>query len=182
MNALAVVFVVLAVVAFYAARTAYRLRRRVPRRISDVTDVTQQLGFVSRVAFEPTPLLNKSEFQVFLLLEQVVREVGGGHRVMAQTPLGEILKPKGAKNSELELAFRSINSKRVDFVIVDRAGFAVVGVEYQGHGHYQGTAALRDAVKREAFRSAGVPLIEVFAAFDRREVATRVRAAIAGRG
>ncbi len=87
MNALAVVFVVLAVVAFYAARTAYRLRRRVPRRISDVTDVTQQLGFVSRVAFEPTPLLNKSEFEVFLLLEQVVRDVGGGHRVMAQTPL-----------------------------------------------------------------------------------------------
>lgn len=182
MNVLAVVLVVLVLLVLYAARSAYRRRHTLQRRLPDVTDVTQQLGFVSRVVFERTPLLNKSEFQVFLLLEQVVREVGGGHRVMAQTPLGEILKPKGAGYKELDLAFRSINSKRVDFVIVDRAGFAVVGVEYQGNGHYQGTAALRDAVKREAFRSAGVPLIEVFAAFDRREVATRVRAAIAGRG
>ena len=31
----------------------------------------------------------------------------------------------------------------------------------QGHGHYQGTAAARDAVKKEALRKAGVRYIEV---------------------
>ena len=34
-------------------------------------------------------------------------------------------------------------------------------IEYQGHGHYQGTAAARDAVKKEALRKAGVRYIEV---------------------
>ena len=35
------------------------------------------------------------------------------------------------------------------------------GMEYQGGGHYQSTAAARDAVKKEALRRAGVPTIEV---------------------
>ena len=36
-------------------------------------------------------------------------------------------------------------------------------IEYQGHRHYQGTAAARDAVKKEALRKAGVRYIEVTA-------------------
>lgn len=58
-------------------------------------------------------------------------------------------------------AFRSINSKRIDILIVDRAGWPVVAVEYQGSGHYQGTAAIRDAVKKEALLKAGVRYVEV---------------------
>ncbi len=54
----------------------------------------------------------------------------------------------------------SSNSKRADFVIVNSSGHVVLAVEYQGTGHYQGTARLRDAVKREAFCTAGVQLIE----------------------
>ncbi len=147
----------------------------------DVADPAQQLTFVSRVAFERQPLLNKSEFQVLLVLEAVTRELRAGHRVMAQTSLGEILRHKfhALKTPETDLAFRSINSKRADFVIVDWQGFAVLAVEYQGRGHYQGTARLRDAVKREAFRSAGVALLEVPARFDKAEVGRSVRTILA---
>lgn len=147
----------------------------------DVADPAQQLAFVSRVAFERQPLLNKSEFQVLLVLEAVVRELRAGHRVMAQTSLGEILRPKfnAMRLGDGDLAYRSINSKRADFVIVDKSGLAVLAVEYQGSGHYQGTARLRDAVKREAFRSAGIELLEVSARFDKAHVAREVRARLA---
>jgi hypothetical protein len=143
----------------------------------DAADAAQQLTFVSRVAFERQPLLNKAEFQVLLVLEAVVREMRAGHRVMAQNSLGEILRPKRHHlgHDDADLAFRSINSKRADFVIVDRRGLAVPAVEYHGHGHYQGNAMMRDAVKREAFRNAGVALIEVPALFEKENIAREVR-------
>ncbi|MBY0561967.1 DUF2726 domain-containing protein [Hyphomicrobium sp.] len=142
-----------------------------------MADPRKQLKFVSRVQFETQPLLNKSEFQVLLVLEAVARDLKSGFRVMAQTNLGEILKPKRQLWGETacDLAYRSINGKRADFVIVNSAGHAVLVVEYQGAGHYQGTALLRDAVKREAFRTAGVALIEVPARFQKADVEKQVR-------
>ena len=41
------------------------------------------------------------------------------------------------------------------------SGNPIAAIEYQGHGHYQGTAAARDAVKKEALRRAGVRYIAV---------------------
>jgi hypothetical protein len=170
----------LAVLIAWAFRRAFlsiQSRWKLPLPAPDVSDATQQLSFVSRVAFERQPLLNKSEFQVLLLLENVVGGLGGGHRIMSQTSLGEILRPKrqATRTASADLAYRSINSKRADFVVVNPEGLAVLVVEYHGHGHYQGNAMLRDAVKREAFRSAGIPLIEIPARFSREDIAREVR-------
>ena len=74
---------------------------------------------------------------------------------MAQVSLGEVLSSPDAR------AYSAINSKRVDLLIVSRSGDPIAAIEYQGHGHYQGTAAARDAVKKEALRKAGVRYIEV---------------------
>jgi len=68
---------------------------------------------------------------------------------MAQVSLGEVLSSPDAR------AYSAINSKRVDLLIVSRSGDPIAAIEYQGHGHYQGTAAARDAVKKEALRKAG---------------------------
>lgn len=175
----------LAVVVLVCLTILRRLRRskRPPSQIeNDLADPKKQLEFVSRVAFETQPLLNKAEFQVLLVLEAVVRDLNAGFRVMAQTSLGEFLRPKRVPPTNAtasDLAYRSINSKRADFVIVDSAGYAVLAVEYQGSGHYQGTALLRDAVKREAFRTAGVALIEVPARFSKRDIDGQVRQILA---
>ncbi|RUO97552.1 DUF2726 domain-containing protein [Hyphomicrobium sp.] len=158
------------------------LRRRSAQPPNGVSDPKKQLEFVSRVEFERQPLINKSEFQVLLVLEEVVRSCGRGHRVMAQTVLGEFLRPKPGGGAEADLAYRSINSKRADFVVVDSRGYAVLVVEYQGSGHYQGTANLRDAVKREAFRTAGLTLLEVMPGFSKADVAARVRQALGASG
>lgn len=145
------------------------------RRSNEVADPKKQLGFVSKVVFEARPLLNRSEFQVLLVLEAAAKEAKSGHRVMAQTSYGEFLRLKrGERNDDADRAYRSINSKRADFVIVDAAGYPVIVVEYQGSGHYQGTAELRDAVKREALRSAGVALIEVMPDFKKGQLSADI--------
>jgi hypothetical protein len=151
-----------------------------PSPLKPIADPKRQMEVISRVAFEPQPLLNKSEYQVLVLLEAVVREFSAGFRVMAQTSLGEILKPtKGPWNTDdADLAYRAINSKHVDFVVVDRRGMAVLAVEYQGHGHYQGNALMRDAVKREVFRKANVAFFEVPAEFEREDVVAQVRSVL----
>ena len=76
---------------------------------------------------------------------------------MAQVSLGEILR---SKNTE---AFGCINSKRVDMLLVDEECRPRHAIEYHGDGHYQGTAAARDAVKKEALRRAGIGYHEVLA-------------------
>lgn len=177
--------VLIPVALIVAAWLCYRLLLwiRIPARdLNDVTDPKNQLAFVAEVAFERRPLLNRSEFPLLELLEGVVDGLQAGHRVMAQTCLGEIIKPKPdpSRREQTDLAFRSINSKRADFVIVDARGLAVVVVEYQGRGHYQGTAALRDAVKKEAFRSAGIRLVEVPACYEKADIAREIREILTG--
>ena len=87
--------------------------------------------------------------------ERAIDTEGLKWRVMAQVSLGEVLSSPNAR------AYSAINSKRVDLLIVSRSGDPILAIEYQGHGHYQGTAAARDAVKKEALRKAGVQYIEV---------------------
>ena len=103
----------------------------------------------------------------------VESELGGqraGYRVFAQTSLGEIL------TTPQESAFHSINSKRVDVLVVDRYGWPFLAIEYQGHAHYQGTAAARDAVKKEALRKAGVHYMEFDEAASDDQIRSRLRA------
>ena len=56
-----------------------------------------------------------------------------------------------------------VNSKRVDFALMDHAACVRHAIEYQGTGHHQGTAAARDAVKKEALRKAGIGYHDVVA-------------------
>ena len=130
---------------------------RVPARARGGFDVKEQFHAVMAGSFEKRRLLNSGEYRVFKTIEDCVTASRRGYRVFAQTSLGEIL------TSPDEQAYRSINSKRVDMLIVDRGGWPVLAVEFQGGAHYQGTAAIRDAVKKEALIKAGVGYAEVFA-------------------
>ncbi len=147
---------------------------------SRLGDPKAQMEFISRVDFEPRRLLNKPEYGILQILEKITREIGGGHRVMAQTSLGEIIAPARGSGSEesRNLAFRSINSKRLDFLVIDRIGLPTLAVEYQGHGHYQNGAFMRDAVKREAVRKAKVQFLEIEAEYDATVLEDRIRSAL----
>ncbi len=123
-----------------------------------------QVAQVARARFRLVPLLNRSEARILPMLERIVAEIGLGHRVMAQVSLGEILcavDAQGLDDFHGE-ANRLINAKRLDFVIIDARGLTVAAIEYHGTGHHlSDTAFIRDAVKREALRRAGLTLIEL---------------------
>jgi hypothetical protein len=141
-----------------------------PRK--NMADPRDQLIAVSKVSFQTVPLLNRSEARLLPLLESIVRSGKSGHRVMAQTALGEVIRPAsgGVQKDVQDEAYASINSKRLDFAIIDRFGILKLAIEYQGHDHYRATSFMRDAVKREALRKAGVPMLEVTAEFQRDDV------------
>ena len=83
--------------------------------------------------------------------------IGERRKPRPQTSLGEIIAPSNTSGSKAarDLAFRSINSKRLDFPVIDRSGMPALAIECQGYGHYQNRAFMRDAMKREAVRKAG---------------------------
>ncbi|MEI6161139.1 MAG: DUF2726 domain-containing protein [Roseococcus sp.] len=120
-------------------------------------DAADQLRIVMDADFTIQPLLNKSEARVLKELEHFVDECNPDWQVMVQVSLGEILLSKNVA------AYRCINSKRVDLLLVDDSCMPRHAIEYQGAGHYQGAAAARDAVKKEALRRAGVGYHEVIA-------------------
>ncbi|SFL07405.1 Protein of unknown function [Mesorhizobium albiziae] len=120
-------------------------------------DAADQLRIVMGANFAIQPLLNRGEARLFRELDRIVMACNPQWQVMAQVALGEILSSPDTE------AYRCINSKRVDLLLVDENCRPRHVVEYQGGGHYQGTAAARDAVKKEALRRAGIGYCEVVA-------------------
>ncbi|MFT2210698.1 DUF2726 domain-containing protein [Rhizobium giardinii] len=120
-------------------------------------DAADQLRIVMAATFTIQPLLNKSEARVFKELDRIVIGCNPAWQVMAQVSLGEILRGGNA------VAHSCINSKRVDLLLVDGDCQPRHAIEYQGGAHHQGTAAARDAVKKEALRRAGIGYYEVVA-------------------
>jgi hypothetical protein len=137
----------------------------------------EQVRSVEESGFQKKPLLNREEARVLPVLEQVVSELDQGYRVMAQTSLGEVIRPKDRNSYD---AFAAINSKRLDFAIFDNRGLIACAIEYQGSGHYQQGSTLRDTVKREALRKAGVRMLEVYPDFSSAELQREVRGLLGG--
>lgn len=148
---------VLAVVVFLIVIGARR-RREAARRRGSI-----DASLFAAMPLKAIPVLNHAESRIYDAIAAVLDEAGVGHRLLAQVSVGEVLKvqPNGANRSERQTAFNMINAKRFDFLIVDRNWQPVAALEYHGTGHDQGDARKRDAIKRAACKSAGLPLIEV---------------------
>lgn len=162
-------------VGYIVARGSRLLSSPQRTRRRDLADTREQLRAVMRAPFDKQRLMSPAEYRIFRIVEEDVAADRRGHRVFAQTSLGEVLQ------SPSRSAFRSINGKRVDVLVVDSGGWPVLAVEFQGDGHYQGDAAARDAVKREALRKAGVAYIEVFPTDSDDQIRNRVREQLASR-
>lgn len=120
---------------------------------------TDQLARVMSANFSARALLNKPEANLFKALDAAVIARNPRWQVMAQVSLGEFLW------SENKEAYLAVNSKRVDFALMDPDARVTHAIEYQGNGHHLpgSSAAARDAVKKEALRKAGIGYHEVVA-------------------
>lgn len=139
------------------------------RRKYNPTDSADQLRWVMAAEFSAKRVMSLAEYRVFKEVEAEVQGWRSGHRVFSQTSLGEVLQSTDRR------AHSAINSKRVDVLVVGPNGLPVLAVEFQGNGHYQGDAAARDAVKKEALRKAGVAYLEVFSTEQSDDIRRQVR-------
>lgn len=162
----AIVFVaVFALLAGAIAGTPRRRRRTWPRHGREfhallaagrsTTDPVQQLRAVMAGTFTAKRVLSRTEAGVMHAAEAAIADAGLSWRVLAQVALGEVLASPDPE------AFRAINAKRVDLLIVSATSEPLAAIEYQGEGHWQGSAPARDAVKKEALRKAGVAYVEI---------------------
>lgn len=117
-------------------------------------------ALVAKGTFRPVPLLNKSELSIYAQLDAVLRDSANGYRVFPQVGLGGIVR------SEKDI-YKCYSDMRPDFTIVDRNGFPVLVIEYNGSGHYDRTSITRDGIKRTALEKAGIPLEIVTKPMDR---------------
>ncbi|QXT40786.1 DUF2726 domain-containing protein [Gymnodinialimonas ceratoperidinii] len=120
---------------------------------------------IQRVGWRKQRLMNRPEYHLFRELERLVAQSSRGYRVFTQVSCGEFLEV--AYRADLkdiaQEASHCLNRKRVDFLLIDRVGNPVCAIEYQGDGHYQGSAHGRDHAKRVACHAAGIRFLEVAA-------------------
>lgn len=140
----------------------------------DLSDAGDQLKAVEAAVLKPRKPVNRQASTVLRQLEHLVKtRLNHHYRVFAEVSLGAFVtteSPEGEKRKGWQ-AWMAINSKRVDFLIIDTFGHPAVAVEYHGTGHHQegGQAAARDAVKRRALEKAGVELVEIQASYDAKQ-------------
>ncbi|SUO95430.1 DUF2726 domain-containing protein [Suttonella ornithocola] len=99
-------------------------------------------------------LLNETEkaaYQALLNMRQ-----NKALQIFAQVSLGEILSHQDYQR------YRDIMSKRVDFLITDKAFLPLFAIEIHGTGHYLShNAKKRDEIKQLALNSAGIQYIAI---------------------
>lgn len=77
-----------------------------------------------------------------------------GVYVFTQVSYGEFIRTKG---KDAFAAFKTFNSKRADFLLVDLEFNPLVVVEYHGEGHFKGANMEKsDSIKYEACKKAGI--------------------------
>ncbi|MBF9044681.1 DUF2726 domain-containing protein [Rhodobacterales bacterium HKCCE4037] len=135
---------------------------------------------VARATIKKKPILNRSEALLFSRLDAFISRLPNSERVFPQVALVEFFMAR-AMNGDPEIrnaAYEAYGKMRCDFLVVDRNGYPLCGIEYQGSGHHQGNFAYREQIKREVFRKAGVPLVEIGSDDPWDETETAVRAAL----
>lgn len=74
------------------------------------------------MGFVKTPLMDKGEYGAFVILERSTAQFTRGYHVMAQVSLGKFLQADPQSTpTPTDNAFAAINSKRVEFRVIDKA-------------------------------------------------------------
>ncbi|WP_101774460.1 DUF2726 domain-containing protein [Pasteurella oralis] len=123
---------------------------------STILDKPDKLEILSKSTFRKCALMNKSESILYSKLANLLntQHAEQGFKLFSQVSMGEFIQ------SDDQSAFALINSKRVDFLIIDKDYKPLVAIEYQGSGHYQRNAIERDMIKKECCRKAAIEYIE----------------------
>lgn len=138
----------------------------------DLSNPKDQMEAIVSISFERKPLVDREAVPLLRAVEMICREIDPGLRVHAQVCLGEAITPRrrGVLAEKVQWAADSIAGKSLDFAVFDRDGMIVAALEFEGSKQQPSRSFLRDAVKREAIRKAGVAFLEVERAYSVEEL------------
>ncbi|MBK8174332.1 MAG: DUF2726 domain-containing protein [Rhodospirillales bacterium] len=136
---------------------------------NDISDPENQKRFIEQATLRADRPVNSEAVDVLYALEEWIETNQSDWRLGFEVSMGAFIKTpffdEQQQKRETELhkkAFSSYNSKRVDFLLIDRFGMPMLAVEYHGTGHYQSEDADdRMDVKRLALTRAGIPCVEI---------------------
>lgn len=124
----------------------------------------KQLRAIHNAEFNKNKVMNSNEYYLYKRLDGYLRTHYPKYNIFPQVVMGSYL------NCINNWAFRAINSKRTDFLVVDPSGYPVIAIEYQGKGHYQANALYRDTIKREVLRKADIHYHEIKDHYDEQDI------------
>jgi len=132
-----------------------------------------QIRFISQSELRAVRPVNKEAARILYALDEWMVSQRPDWRMAFEVSMGAFIKTASDSNDWVQnAAFRSYNSKRVDFLLIDRFGHPVLVVEYHGTGHdLSSDAPDRMAVKRLALERAGIPLVEIPAKASKSDIA-----------
>ncbi|MEK7914966.1 DUF2726 domain-containing protein [Burkholderia contaminans] len=157
-------------------------RRRRQYEENDVSDINNQIRFISQTQLRAVRPVNKEAARVVLYpLNDWMNTNHPDWRMSFEVGMGAFIKTSyDPEDPLLKAAFSSYNSKRVDFLLIDKSGKPMLVVEYHGTGHdLSEDAPDRMHVKRLALSRAGIPLVEVPANTTKQEFIRMIDAAFA---
>jgi len=130
---------------------------------NDIKDTKNQLRFIGQAKLRAVRPVNREAANVLYELEAWIKSNRPNWRVSFEVCMGAFIKTDDSpKAPPRNAAFSSYNSKRVDFLLIDKWGNPMLAVEYHGTGHdLSDDAADRMEVKRLALSLAGIPLLEI---------------------
>lgn len=136
------------------------------REISAEPELTQyqyQMRYIRQCELTPYRPMNKEAIQYFYYLNEWIQRNQLHWYVSFEVSMGAFIRTTGRVNTVLQkLAFRSYNSKRVDFLLIDHYGSPRGVIEYHGSGHCLSQSANeRMQVKMMVLHKVGIPLIEI---------------------
>lgn len=156
-------------------------RRRRYYEENDVSDIANQIKFVSRAELRAVRPVNKEAVRVLYALDEWIAINRPGWRLSFEVAMGAFIKTTFDSDDRMQKAvFSSYNSKRVDFLLIDRFGQPMLAVEYHGTGHeLSDDASDRMQVKRLALARAGVPLAEIPAKASKQDILRMIENSLA---
>ncbi|MCT2538560.1 DUF2726 domain-containing protein [Sedimentimonas flavescens] len=114
--------------------------------------------------YRVVPLLNRLEARVLPMLEKIAREMGEGHRVLAQVALSQVVhavSPDGTEDTFSD-ANKALAGEHLDLALLDRRGFVVAAIECHATTEVPSDFQIsRSQAKRDALAKAGLKLIDL---------------------
>jgi hypothetical protein len=145
-----ILLIVVLVVVFFVIKN-----KQTPKKYNNRTYQENALKTVKQNTFTKKRVLNKEEVNIYYKLIKIISSLNAGYKLSTQVSLGEILS-----HSDYSV-YRTINTQRADFVIMDKDFYPVLVIEYNGVGHFKGDYKSRDARKKEALNSAGIEVVVI---------------------